>query len=189
MKVLSILCTLLLCSCTVYTEKQSEALSQNVYAANDSLNTARIDLAEYYSDQSIRLVKPPKKRIDIQPIYETSDIPGVVGKSRVVIIPDQYKNDKVVIVNSTEYQDLQKNKDIAEQLKRDLANKILAQETTDQELIKQAENRDKMVNDLNVMQKKLLQKDLVILRLYIVIGVLVALIGVYAYLRINKLFF
>jgi hypothetical protein len=180
---------LLLCSCTVYTEKQSEALSQNVYAANDSLNTARIDLAEYYSDQSIRLVKPPKKRIDIQPIYETSDIPGVAGKSRVVIIPDQYKNDKVVIVNSTEYQDLQKNKDIAEQLKRDLANKILAQETTDQELIKQAENRDKMVNDLNVMQKKLIQKDLVILRLYIVIGVLAALIGVYAYLRINKLFF
>ena len=61
-----------LSSCTVYTEKQSETLSQNAYATNDSLNKARVDLAYYYSDQTTRLVKIPKKRINIQPVYQSS---------------------------------------------------------------------------------------------------------------------
>ena len=38
MKIKVLLLSLLLTSCTVYTEKQSEALSQNAYATDDSLN-------------------------------------------------------------------------------------------------------------------------------------------------------
>ena len=48
MKKVLLLAALFVVGCTYYTEKQSEALSQNVYAANDSLNKARVDLAYYY---------------------------------------------------------------------------------------------------------------------------------------------
>jgi len=60
---------LLLSGCTVYTEKQSEAVSQTVYATKDSIDNARIDLAEQYINETVKLIKPPKKRIDIQPVY------------------------------------------------------------------------------------------------------------------------
>jgi hypothetical protein len=174
-----------LSSCTVYTEKQSEALSQNTYATNDSLNKARVDLAYYYSDQATRLVKIPKKRINIQPVYQSSTVKGTTG-SRVVIVPDQYKGDKVVVVGSTEYQDLLKTKAIAEQLKKDNENIIKAKADTDKELAKQAEYTNKMVKDLNIMQKKLVEKDLAILWRNIIIVSLLVLIGGYIYIRMNS---
>lgn len=184
MKKTCLLLSLLLTGCTVYTEKQSEALSQNVYATSDSLSVARVDLAYYYSDQSTRLVKPPKKRIDIQSIYRPTNTDA---KERVVVIPEQYKNDKVVAVNTAEYQTLLKDKNIAEQLKKDNANLIKARSNTDQEIIKQKKFNDKMINDLNSMQKKLIQKDLTILKLTITLIALLGIIGVYIYLRIKGL--
>jgi hypothetical protein len=187
MKKACLLFALLLTGCTVYTEKQSEALSQNVYATSDSLNVARVDLAYYYSDQSTRLVKPPKKRIDIQSIYNTGNTADIDTKTRVVLIPEQYKNDKVVAVNTTEYQMLLKDKTIAEQLKKDNANLLKARTNTDQEIIKQKKFSDKMINDLNTMQKKLIQKDLTILKLTIALIALIGIIGVYIYLRIKGL--
>jgi len=192
MKKVLLISVLFIAGCTVYTEKQSEALSQNAYATNDSLNKARVDLAYYYSDQTTRLVKIPKKRINIQSIYET----GVVVKgtktgpgTRVVIVPDQYKNDKIVVVGSAEYQELLKTKAIAQQLKKDNENILLAKTNTDKELAKQAENNNKMVIALNTMQKQLVQKDLAILWRNIIIISLLSLIGGYIYLRLNKLFF
>ncbi|NDD52450.1 hypothetical protein EBZ39_00980 [bacterium] len=188
---------LLLTSCTVYTEKQSEALSSNVYATSDSLNAARVDLAYYYSQETIRLVKPPKNRIDIQPVYETqqaqksqSPVPAstiTTTNTRVVMVPEQYKNDKVVVVNSTEYQELLKNKKIADQLKKDNQNVLEAKIATEKELEKQAEMTSKMVKDLNILQKKVVEKDLVILRLWVAIVGLLAAIGGYIYLRVSKL--
>ena len=94
-------------SCTLYTEKQSEALSQNVYATSDSVNKGRFDLAYYYSDQTTRLVKIPKHRIEIQSVYEVGQVvknSKNADKTRVVLVPDQYKNEKVVVVGSGEYQ-------------------------------------------------------------------------------------
>ena len=192
MKKILLLSVLFITGCTVYTEKQSEALSQNTYATNDSLNKARVDLAYYYSDQTTRLVKIPKKRINIQSVYEAGAvIKGTkTGPStRVVIVPDQYKNDKIVVVGSAEYQDLLKTKAIAQQLKRDNENILLAKTNTDKELAKQAENTNKMVIALNTMQKQLVQKDLAILWRNIIIISLLGLIGGYIYLRLNKLFF
>jgi len=184
-----LLSVLLVVGCTYYTEKQSEALSQNVYATNDSLNKARVDLAYYYSDQTTRLVKPPKKKIDIQPIYQAGEVvkdakAGV--KTRVDIVPSQYKGDKVVVVDSVEYQDLLKVKAIAEQLKKDNVNLINAKENTDKELAKQAEYTNKMIKDLNHLQAEVYKKDLAILWRNIIIGVLLASIGGYIYLRMNS---
>jgi len=174
-----------LSSCTVYTEKQSEALSQNVYATNDSLDKARVDLASYYSEQTTRLVKIPKKRIDIQSVYQDSTVKGTTGQ-RIVIVPEQYKGDKVVVVGSAEYQDLLKIKAIAEQLKKDNENFIKAKDSTDKELAKQAEYSSKMIKDLNIMQKKLVEKDLAILWRNIIIISLLGLIGGYIYIRMNS---
>jgi len=184
-----LLSVLLVVGCTYYTEKQSEALSQNVYATNDSLNKARVDLAYYYSDQTTRLVKPPKKKIDIQPIYQAGEVvkDAKAGeKTRVVIVPSQYKGDKVVVVDSVEYQDLLKVKAIAEQLKKDNANLANAKENTDKELAKQAEYTNKMIKDLNHLQAEVYKKDLAILWRNIIIGVLLASIGGYIYLRMNS---
>jgi hypothetical protein len=185
----------LLTSCTVYTEKQSEALSQNVYATNDSLEKARVDLAYYYSEETTRLVRIPKKRIDIQPIYDPASIkakeqtpsvkqdPTTGEKTRIVMVPEQYKNGKVVVVGSTEYQELLKTKEIAKQLAVDNANVLKAKADTDVELQKQQEMHDKMIKDLNIMQKKLVEKDLAILWRNIIIGGLLVLIGGYTYFK------
>lgn len=194
MKYVVLFLVLFLSSCTVYTEKQSEALSRNVYATSDSLNAARVDLAYYYSQETTKLVKPPKSKIDIQPIYQntphesqTSVQAGTIASNtRVVMVPEEYRNDKVIVVNSTEYQELLKNKKIADQLKRDNQNVLAAKEATEKELAKQAEMSSKMVKDLNELQKKVLRKDLVILRLWIAIVVLLVVIGGYIYLRASK---
>ena len=192
MKKILLLSVLLITGCTYYTEKQSEALSQNVYATNDSLNKARVDLAYYYSDQTTRLVKIPKKRIPIQSVYQAGDVVkgAKTGTStRVVIVPDQYTGDKVVVVGSTEYQELLKTKAIAEQLKKDNENIIKAKVETDKELAKQAEYTNKMIKDLNHLQSEIYKKDLAILWRNIIIVTLLGGIGVYIYLKMNGLFF
>lgn len=89
-------------------------------------------------------------------------------------------------MNTTEYDNLLKDKEIAKQLQKD--NEVLAKAKTefDAERTKQQEMRDKMVKDLNIMQKKLVEKDLAILWRNIIIVVLLALIGGYIYLRMNS---
>ena len=181
--------------CTVYTEKQSEALSRVVYATKDSLEMARIDLADKYAAETTRIVKPPKSRIDIQPIYKKNidtittsnkNTPTVINKQRVVIVPEKYKNDTLVVVSSEEYQQLLKDKETFAQIEKDNAQLIVARGVVDQELIRQMEYNDKMVRDLNAMQRKLVEKDLAILQRNIVIIILMAAIGVYIYIRMNS---
>jgi len=174
-----------LSSCTVYTEKQSEALSQNVYATNDSVNKGRIDLAYYYSDQTTRLVKIPKKRIEIQSVYEAGQV--VKGsknadKTRVVLVPDQYKNEKVVVVGSSDYQDLLKVKAVAEQLKKDNTNIVKDKAIVDTELAKQAAMKDKIINDINKLQKEHISDQFTIFRDNVIIVVLLIVIAGLLYL-------
>lgn len=188
MKCMILFLSLFLASCTVYTEKQSEALSRNAYATDDSLNEARVDLAYYYSQETVRLIKPPKSRIDIKAVYQNNSLTaGSTNTTRIAMIPEQYKSDKVVTVNTGEYQNLIQDKAIATQLKKDNQNITLAKAATEKELAKQAEMTNKMVNDLNTLQKKILEKNLRILQLSIVIAVLLGIIGGYIYLRISKL--
>lgn len=188
----------LMVSCTVYTEKQSQALSRAVYATKDSIDKARLDLASTYSTESTRIVKPPKKRIPIDSVYKkvNTSIPVVassakpgkeipVQKQRVLIIPEQYKHDTVVVVNSNEYQELLKDKETLEQLKEDLKNERLFKTEVDEELQRQKEYAEKMVKDLNIMQKKLVEKDLAILKRNVIIVVLIAIGVGGVYLRMK----
>jgi len=196
MKRLFLFCFILLSlnSCTVYTEKQSEALSRSVYATKDSLDNARLDLADNYINESTRIVKPPKKRIDIQPVYkknidtissQSKFKPTIVNKQRVLIIPEKYKNDTVVVVSSEEYQLLLKDKEVYAQIEKDNASLMETKKIVDEELIRQMEYNDKMIKDLNIMQKKLVQKDLAILQRNVVIVLLLASIIGATYLRIK----
>jgi hypothetical protein len=187
-----LICILMLhvtsCS-TVYTEKQTEALSRVVYATKDSLDAARIDLADNYSAEATRMVKPPKKRIEIKTIYEGPSAVVNAGtinsKQRIVVIPPKYKNDKVVVVSSAEYQNLLKDKEVYEQFKQDHEVLVKAKEEVDAELSKQAEYRDQMIKDLNSMQKTIAEKDLALLKCRsIIVGLLLAIIGA-GYLKIK----
>ena len=166
--------------CTVYTEKQSEAVSQNVYATNDSISKARIDLAQFYSNEATRFIKPPKHPIKINAVYEAGQVVKngeKADRTRVVIVPDQYKNDKVVVVGSKDYDQLLQDSAIKKQLEED--NKIKDKQLNDNnmELTKQKEMSDKMVKDLNYYQKEVyklrlsgLWKDIIIVGLLLVIG-------------------
>jgi hypothetical protein len=171
--------------CAIYTEKQTQAVSQSVYATKDSIDLARIDLAESYINETTKLINPPKKRIKISAVYQ-KPIQVNDSKKRIVIVPEQYKNDKVVVVNSTDYDNLLKDKDIAIQLKKD--NEILtrARGEFDAERMRQQEMQNKMVKDLNLMQKKLIEKDLAILWRNIIIVALLGVIGGYVYIRMNS---
>ena len=176
---------LALSGCTVYTEKQSEAVSQSVYATKDSIDFARIDLAESYINEATKFINPPKKRIQINAIYQ-KPISVNDSKQRIVIVPEQYKNDKVVVVNSADYNDLLKDKEIAARLKKDNEDLTKAKEGFDKERQKQKEMSDKMIIKLNEQQKTILKQRLIILWEGIIIAVLVALIVGYIYIRMNS---
>ena len=127
-------------SCTVYTEKQSEVASQAVYATKDSIDLARFDLAEDYINQTTALIKPPKNRIRVDAIYQKPvSVNSVTGdtKQRVVLVPEKYKNDKVIIVNSTDYETLITDKEVVNTLKKNNDALIKAKANVEKEQIKQ----------------------------------------------------
>lgn len=210
-------------SCTVYTEKRSEALSQNVGATRDSIAAGRFDLADKYSIESVRLAFPPKKAIKINPIItkkpNTSDKvsvsieknnkmvsiktggaitanPSVSGLDAEpslsisedvlrIVVPERFKDASLLVENSTEWQNLLKEKKFAEQLRADNINLNKAQTNTAKELTKQSQMSSKMVQDLNNMQTKLVKKDLVIIRLWVALISLAAFFAGCVYLRVK----
>jgi hypothetical protein len=189
MKTFLLAACLFISGCTYYTEKQSEALSQNVYAANESLSKARVDLAYFYSNETTKFVNPPKNPIKINSIYQAGDVvknSKEAGKTRVVIVPDIYRNDKVIVVGSAEYNDLLKDREIKKQLELDNKIKEDQLKINSQELVKQKEMKDKMVKDLNHLQSEIYKKDLAILWRNIIIASLLVGIGGYIYLRMNR---
>lgn len=169
---------LLFSGCSVYTEKQSESVSRNVYATNDSIAKQRIDLAQFYSNQTTKFIKPPKKPIKIESVY-------LQDKNRVVIVPAEYKNDKVVVVESAEYQELLKDSNIKQQLQREAAQKDDQLKFDNIELQKQKEMSDKMVKDLNFYQKEVYKLRLHGLWKNIIIFALLAVIGAFIYIKIS----
>jgi hypothetical protein len=167
-----------------FIEKQSEPLKQAVYGVNDSLDKGRIDLAWFYSNETTRLVSPPTVRIDVKGVYQTLPVTNNVTGSRVVILPEGLKGDKVVVSNTDEYKELLKNKDIAKQLQDEIVNKTKFTDI----VIKQQQQNEKIQSDLllayNHSQEVIAKKDTAIwYRNFVILGLLV-LIGGYIGLRI-----
>jgi len=180
-----LLLTLLLTGCAPkFIEKQSEPLKQAVYGVNDSLDKGRIDLAWYYSNETTRLVTPPAKRLDVKGVYQTLPVTNSVTGSRVVILPEGLKGDKVVVLNTDEYKELLKNKDIAKQLQDEFVEKNKFTDT----VIKQQQDNEKIQSNLllayNHSQEVIAKKDSAIwFRNFVILGLLV-LIGGYIGLRV-----
>ena len=177
------------CSTTKYVERQSEELSRAVYATKDSLQAARVDLADKYIKEASRLVTAPEHRIHIERVIKT-DSEG--HTERVLILPEINATDKVVTVNSHEYKQLLTDSRISKQLKADA--KALEQHSKDVEL-KLAEEfqvQNEMILHIQDLEKKvlkqdrsLLKKDLAIIwRNITIVGLLVTIAGM-VYLRIK----
>jgi hypothetical protein len=186
-------------SCTVYTTKQSEILSQSVYHANDSFDKGRFDLTDSSLDEAVRIVRPPEKRIPVEEIINkktSSTTPSLhviasnSGKNkqtgeRIIIVPEKFKGTTVVVVNSEEYSQLLKDKEIFVQLQNDYKNLKNLQEKVDQQIISEQKNAEKLVNDNNLMQKKLVEKDFAILKRNIISVILILIIAGGIYLRMK----
>jgi hypothetical protein len=71
------------------------------------------------------------------------------------------------------------------QLQNDLNNLSILKTEVDNELIKQEQYKNKMIQDLNIMQKKLVEKDLAILKRNIIIFFLLLSIASGIYLRMK----
>lgn len=199
MKAIQILIlSLFLSSCTMYTEKRSEALSQAVTATSDSIKYARFDLAEEYSDEAVKLALPPKNRIKINPIFTSkSVISEGVGfeKSKVnaseengvlrIVVPEKFKHANLLVQGSDEWENLIKTKNFAETLQKDNKNLMNLKNAINAELLKQQETNNKMVVELNDLKAKILKKDLIIIRRNITIVSLIAAFALAAYLRLK----
>lgn len=87
-------------------KKKKEAVSQGVYATNDAINYKRYDLASKYSNETVKIVEPPKNRVKIYPISIRKVDPetGLEIRENVSILPDDTST--VVKLNSKEYQKL-----------------------------------------------------------------------------------
>lgn len=216
MKKIAILFALFLSlnGCTIYSEKQSEAVSQSVYATKDSIDDGRFDLAQQYINQTTRIITPPKKRIDIKPIYSEDDStstpvnvhsgnahgtlrhpkesptpqPKAIAsdKKMVVILPEGYENDEVVSINSDEYKKLLQDRKIGEQLKMDYYNLDQEKKLTDAQLVKDKEVNDKMVRDLNYYQKEVYSLRLANLWRDIIIVILTLILLGIVYVKVTK---
>lgn len=183
--ILCFLVLMLLNGCVTFSEKNSEALSVVVYATKDSIDNSRVDLAEKYSTEATRLVKPPKKRVEIKPVIEK--------KEKKTIVPFSYKNDEVIAFGSDRYDLLLKNIEINKQLESD---KIALQNTikdVDKELSEQYRINNQMILTINSQKEELLKKDKVILqrdlqivRMWIFITSLVVAICGYGYFAIKR---
>jgi hypothetical protein len=190
-------------SCTIYTEKQSEALSRSVYLADDSFELGRFDVTDSALDQAVRVVKPPKERQNIQAVVKSvpgqskkvGDVMPKIGAindptinpnlNNILVVPERFRGQDVVVVNSQEYNELLKDKRIFDQLKKDYNNLTILKKDVDDELSRQHLNINKMVIDLNKLQQEVIKKRLLILKLYILIAFLILVITGGVYLRMK----
>ena len=194
------ICTLLLASCVVYTEKQSEALSQAVYLADDSFEVGRFDVTDTALDQAVRIVKTPKERQKIEMISRVDATtkesnsnktfnkkPSITTSSegRVLLVPERFKGQEIIVVNSEEYQKLLENKKIFLQLQGDYRTLQELKNVVDDELSRQIQYNNAIIIKINKLEKEVISKNLLILKLYIVIGGLVVTIGAGVYLRMK----
>jgi hypothetical protein len=189
---------LLFCGCflltgclPVFIEKQSEPLKQAVYGVNDSLTEARIDLAWFYSNQTTKLVEPPKNRINIKPLIKNEVVSTGNNKvtlsdgTRVLVLPEQYSNDEVIVVNSKAYNEILKNKHIIEQLTKEKKEQGLFIDTVNEQIKKNNEVNNKLLKSYNEAQVLIAKKDATIWHRNAIIAILLLLIGGYVALRVG----
>lgn len=206
MRVFLLLSLLLLTGCKtreVYIEKNSEALSQAVYASDDSVKAGRFDLTGKYTGEATRLITPPKQRIPIKPIqkkFETKTINPTTGKEEIhiewknyALIPEDLRDKKVVLVGTKEYADLLQDAGIALQLEMDVNYYKTHAQAIDKQLQVNEGNLKALIDSNNELQvekerlsKIIAQRNLTIFGLIVGIGVAIATLVGLLYFKILR---
>ena len=103
----------MLVGCSTTANKKNELVSQAVYAISDSVSAKRFDLISKYSDETIKLVTPPKKRIPIKSISFSRIDPETKLQTResITILPEG--SSRTVSINSKEYFELLQDRETA----------------------------------------------------------------------------
>jgi hypothetical protein len=199
---LALFAIFLMPSCVVYTEKQSEALSQAVYLADDSFEAGRFDVTDFAIDQAIRIVKIPKTRQTVNSVTVTQEPSKQLEKAatnnentktahtsyedkKVLLVPERFKDQEVIVVNSHEYQKLLEDKKTFTQLQGDYKTLQTLKKNIDDELTKQTEYNNQLIIKINSLKEEVANKNTLILKLYITIGGLIFTMVAGIYLRIK----
>lgn len=159
----------------------SEQVSRTVYAVNDSIKAGRIEMAESYSDETIRLITPPKDKIFIGEITKNKQ----ETIERVIIVPEWFKGREVIVVGSKEYNDLIKSADIRKQFEKELDALQKAKEQVDEELRKEKERVIQLEGELTEAKLTIEEQSGAIWkRNCLIIGMTVLIAG-YLYIKIR----
>lgn len=143
--------TLLLVSCSSVSQKQSAALSRAVYSTEKAIRAGRYDLAARYSEQTVRLIPPPKKKPVVSPI--------TFKGTRFVVLPVEQKDVPTLSIGSQSMDALlSESKAVAGQLKAENRAVESVERTGDKVLIKKEEvlnkaEKDQVVKDSKVWSK------------------------------------
>jgi hypothetical protein len=176
-----VLLGLLSCTSSVVVQRNTEALSQSVYAVKDSLDVERVDMASRYINVTTNLVPPPKERIVVEPIIKT-DLKG--EKKRTIIVPDSYKGKNVVVIGSVEWDDLIKEADNAKTYKQDLENYKETSIKITEELQRQIQLVAEIQNKIDTLKLEKSKLETLIWKQRMIILILTLIVGIYILIKI-----
>jgi hypothetical protein len=183
MKRVFLLLTFLLISCapTRYIAKDSEPLSQAVYATSESIEKGRIDLADQYAKNAKMLVNPPKNPFTVKAIISKAKDKDV-GKS-VVVVPSYLNGMDVIVVGSEQYKKLLEIKENAALLRVEYENLQKERDEVYRVLVEQREAKSQLLEDYDKLVLDLKDKQLALMNRNVIIGVLGLVIGLYVFLK------
>lgn len=174
---------LLSCSGSYKGASFSEQVSRTVFAVNDSIKAGRIEMAESYSEETIRLITPPKDRIFVGEITKNKQ----EGLQSVIIVPEWFKGKEVIVVGTKEYNDLIKSADIRKQFEKELDALQKAKADVDEELRKERERVVKLETDLTSAKVTIGEQSSAIWKRNCIILVMGLLIAAYFYIKARGL--
>jgi predicted transcriptional regulator len=176
---------LLSCAPTRYIPKDSEPLSQAVYATSESIEKGRIDLADQYAKNAKLLVDPPKNPFTVKAIISKAKDKDV-GKA-VVVVPSYLTGMDVIVVGSEQYKKLLEIKENNAQLQIEYKNLQKEKEEVYKALRDQNEAKSQLLRDYDKVVLDLKDKQLALLKRNVIIGVMGLTIGLYVFLKVKKI--
>jgi predicted transcriptional regulator len=171
------------CAPTRYIPKDSEPLSQAVYATSESIEKGRIDLADQYAKNAKMLVDPPKNPFTVKSIISKVKDKDI-GKA-VVVVPSYLTGMDVIVVGSEQYKKLLEIKDNAIQLQAEFENLQKEKDEVYKALQEQRETKSQLLRDYDKAVLDLKDKQLALLKRNVIIASMSFAIGLYVFLKIR----
>lgn len=89
--------------CASASKKRQQAISVGIYQVNESLKKGRVDLAQKYSDQLVRVVAPPKKKPEIKAV-EVKTTDGSTNK--YIVLPQAYDGTPALTIGTKAFEEV-----------------------------------------------------------------------------------